>query len=211
MREFERDDLFGDLSGGLEFEPKVAPIGGRKLDRHIAVEGLEVGPNGDSVLLAKLGNAVDELWQFLVMNLTILERAEVEALVRLGENSVPMVEALFQCQRVLAGLLGTLGVWRDQNWQVGFSFAVLADVVVNFDNVGIVFACLVGQVPPSKALVVAVSGVGFVDERLVQVDLLPPCSPPPVKAGIVRAEVQIEANLIGQRIEHFADVLVHRQ
>ena len=60
--ELERDDLLGNLSRSFEFEPEVAPVGGGKLDRHVAVERFEIGPNGDAVLLAQLGDALDELW-----------------------------------------------------------------------------------------------------------------------------------------------------
>ena len=50
--ELEGDDLFRHIFMSLQFEPEVAPIGGGELDRHIPVEGFQVRPDLDAVLLA---------------------------------------------------------------------------------------------------------------------------------------------------------------
>ena len=88
---------------------------------------------------------------------------------------------------------------------------MLADVIVDFDDVGIVFTRLVGEVPTGKALVVSVACVGFVDERFVEIDFFPPGAPPPVESGIIGTEVKLEVVFVGQRKEHLADVFVDRQ
>ena len=82
---------------------------------------------------------------------------------------------------------------------------------MNLDDVGVIFSRLVSQVPARKALVVTVSGVRFVDERLVEVDLFPSGSSPPVEAAVVGSEVQFEAIFVRQGEEHFADILVSGQ
>ena len=52
MGELERDDLVRNGSSGLQLDAKVAPVGRRELDRHIAIKGFQVGPNRHAMLLA---------------------------------------------------------------------------------------------------------------------------------------------------------------
>ena len=81
-------------------------------------------------------------------------------------------------------------------------------MVEQLDNVGIVLAGLVSEVPPGKALVMSVACVSFVDKRLVDIDFLPPTTPPPKEPRIVGAEEQFQVIFVGQRKEHLADVFV---
>ena len=68
---------------------------------------------------------------------------------------------------------------------------MLPNVVMNLDDVGVVLARLMGQIPTGKALVVTVAGIRLVNERLVDLDLFPPRPPPPIEPRIVRSEVQL--------------------
>ncbi len=81
-------------------------------------------------------------------------------------------------------------------------------MVEQFDDVGVVFTCFVGEVPAGETFVVAISLERFVDEGFVDFDFLPPGSSPPVESAIVGSEVEFETELVGEGEEHFSDVFV---
>ena len=63
------------------------------------------------------------------MDLAVLEGADVEGALCLLKDPVPVLEGLFESKGALAGLLGALGVGRDQDRDILELPAVAADVV----------------------------------------------------------------------------------
>ena len=74
----EGNDLFRRLGRRLDLVAKPSPIGGRKLDRHVPVEGLDVRPEGHPVRVPEVADAAQEARKLRVVDLPVLERAHVE-------------------------------------------------------------------------------------------------------------------------------------
>lgn len=211
VREFERDDFLGDLAGRLHLEPQIPPVRRRKLDRHVPVKRFEIRPDRHSVLFAQRRDSLHKVRQLLIVNLTILERANVDHLVRLREDSVPVVKTLFERERVLAELLRALRIRRDQHRKVGELLAMRADLLVQLDNVGVILPGFVGLIPTRERLVMPIPSVRFIQEFLVELDLLPIGSSPPEKAAVVSTKKDLDPEFVGKAEEDFADVFVDWQ
>lgn len=209
--EFERDDLLCDRGRGFQFHSQIAPIGGWELDRHIAIEGFEVRPDSDAMFVSQFADALDKVGQLLVVHLAVLERADVERASRFAEDEIPVVEALFEGQRIRTELLGALGVGRDEDGKIAKLLAELADAVEELDDVGFVSAGFVAEIPTGKALVMAVALDRLFEEELVDFDLLPPGLAHPVEARIVGSKEGLEAIFVGEGVEHLADIVVDFQ
>ncbi len=163
------------------------------------------------MLATKAPDALNEPRKFLIVDLAILEGADVKGALGGPEDAIPVFETLVEAHHILAELLCALRVGRDQNRDIFEFFAVATDVIEEFDDVGIVFAGLVGEIPTFEALVVAVALDGFFEKGEIEFDLFPPVSSPPMKARVIGSKVDIEVVLVGQRVEGLAKIIIDGQ
>ncbi len=89
--------------------------------------------------------------------------------------------------------------------------AVFPNLVEEFDDMSVILRRLVAQVPTLETRMVTISLDDFVNKRLVEIDLLPPRSSPPIETRVVSAEIEADAELIGEGQENLGEVLVHRK
>src|SRR4051812_942356 len=108
------------------------------------------------------------------MHLPVLERADVEGAACLREDAVPVLERLVQRKRGGSKLFCPLRIWGDEDGKVLGLFAVASDVVEQLDDMSVVLAGFVGEIPALEGRMVAVSLHHLVDEGLVEIDLFPP-------------------------------------
>lgn len=143
------------------------------------------------------------------MDLTILKCTEVERALRRREDSVPVVERLFESERILTRLFGPLGIGRNENRDVLQGAAHLADMVEHLDDVSVIFARFMGEIPSGEALVMPVTLGCFFQKRLIDFDFLPPGTLPPVVARVVSSKEDFQVVLVGQGEEKLAQVIVN--
>ena len=90
MREFEGDGLVVSASlGSFQLEAELVELDRQELDRHVAVEGLCVGPALHSVFVGHLLVDAEECVKLIVVDVSILEGNGVNNVMDAGEDLAP--------------------------------------------------------------------------------------------------------------------------
>ena len=123
MRELEcYRTVHSGLAGHLHLEEEFLPFDRQEADRHVAVKRLEICPAFHSIFVSKLLIDHEVVIQFVVVNLTVLERKDVNHALQVAEDLVPLEFMLRDCRSIVSPhhLVGlhTMNIWRNHSRKI---------------------------------------------------------------------------------------------
>jgi len=193
----------------LHFETQIFEINRREVPGHVPVEGLYIAPGGQSIFFRQHLVDIQVFLEFIVFNLAILKRHDVNVALNAGKDLLPLMAMLLQAGGLVAELFGTFDVRGDEDGTGLESAKVGGELLVHLHHAIVEGVDFMGDVPAFEGVAMTVFFNDFIAEGPVDIAFLLKMAVDPVPARIVRSEIEVHPASLGFGQEQVYQIGVH--